>query len=253
MTVRDRPPHGHGARPVITTGEDGGLRLTADAYYLAFDAAAPYLELRDRSGRAWADLATLGDLHTASGLDSTHRIDGPLLRRKQPSAQPSLRTRPCDSCSSRKPSLGQQAPVARMRARWLRCLVRGGGRGPADRMPSVRRVPCRATVPGDGSDTQRGAVLVGVRPPNRVPGPLRGAGDTARGPRCAGWMGTRPRALVLRASAIVLRLQPRARVARHDPGWPMDDGGPRGSPRHRDLQRLPLRGGRRVVRVPAGP
>jgi hypothetical protein len=80
MTVRDRPSHGHGARPVITPGEDGGLRLMADAYSLAFDAAAPYLELRDRSGRVWADLATLGDLHTTSGLDSTHRIDGPLLQ-----------------------------------------------------------------------------------------------------------------------------------------------------------------------------
>ncbi len=65
-------------RPTLTRAPDDGLVVTAEAYSLTFDPSTPYLRLADRSGRAWADLATLGDLHTTAGLDATHAIDGPV-------------------------------------------------------------------------------------------------------------------------------------------------------------------------------
>lgn len=74
--------------PVVATSDEGGLLLTADAYSLTFDAATPSVVLRDRAGRAWAELATVGDLHTTSGLDATHAIDGPILIDEDPTSAP---------------------------------------------------------------------------------------------------------------------------------------------------------------------
>jgi hypothetical protein len=77
MASPDVPSSRSTGRPDVSTREDGGLQLTTHAYSLAFDPAAPYVVVRDGSGRPWAELATLGDLHTTSGLDATHGIRGP--------------------------------------------------------------------------------------------------------------------------------------------------------------------------------
>lgn len=69
---------GTAALPTLASRADGGLTLTAAAYSLVSDTATPSVLLRDASGRPWADLATLGDLHTTSGLDATHGIEGPV-------------------------------------------------------------------------------------------------------------------------------------------------------------------------------
>jgi hypothetical protein len=70
--------------PVVTTAGDGGTVISAEAYSLTFDPTAPYVLLHDRTGRPWADLATVGDLHTTSGLDSTHAMAAPVVLPQAP-------------------------------------------------------------------------------------------------------------------------------------------------------------------------